>query len=394
MYNNIKVMIVEDDLIQRTTLKIELKHLGVEHVYLAQDGVAALAILDRYDIDLAFCDINMPNMDGIQLLLEMSKITKDCGVVIISSADDEICDLTLNISSLLEFNYSSLLKKKDLKLNLVDELQNFTRSLTRAWKSRPTYRLSKNEILDAFQNDTIINYYQPKVRFDNQQLVSVEALARIKHPQQGILTPISFIDAIEECRMMDKLFFTTLQSALKEISSCSFDISVSVNMTQENLEIPGICDKIIEACEAFDFPHHKLIFELTENQAYRNHPIALATLARLRVHGFKLSIDDFGTGYASLDKLIKLPFTEMKIDRSFIVDLPSNSKHQLLIKTLLNVAQTMGMNSVVEGIENEETWDILREQGFDLCQGYFTGRPMPMEGFLDHFKADGFPIYR
>ena len=394
MYNNIKVMVVEDDLIQCTSLKIELKQLGVGHVYLAQDGVAALAILDHCDIDLAFCDINMPNMDGIQLLLEMSKITKDFGVVIISSADDEICDLTLNISSLLGFKYSSLLKKKDIKLNLVDELQRFSRSLTRTWKNQPTYRLSKNEIHDAFQNDNIINYYQPKVRFDNQQLVSVETLARVKHSQQGILTPISFINTIEECCMMDKLFFTTLQNALKEISSCSFDISVSVNMTQENLEIPGVCDKIIEACEVLDFPHHKLILELTENQAYRNHPVALATLARLRIHGFKLSIDDFGTGYASLDKLIKLPFTEMKIDRSFIIDLPSHSKHQVLIKALSNVAQIMGMNTVIEGVEDKETWDILREQGFDLCQGYFTGRPMPMDEFMDHFRVDGFPIKR
>ncbi|ANP78579.1 hypothetical protein A134_19720 [Vibrio crassostreae 9CS106] len=389
MQHNLKVMIVEDDLIQSTRLKIELSLLGVEHVYVAQDGIEALALMKNSSIDLAFCDINMPNMDGIKLLLEISEITKELGVVIVSSAEDDICDLTLNISSLLEFNYSSLLKKKDLKSNLANELLKFTQSVEQTWQNQPPDSLSAHDLHDAFQNSQVINYYQPKVRFDNQQLVSVEALARVKHPTLGILSPISFMDTIEECNMMDQLFFVVLNRALCDISTCPFDISVSVNMTQENLAIPNICDKIIEACKAFNFPHEYLTLELTESQAYRNRPVALSTLARLRVHGFKLSIDDFGTGYASLDKLLKLPFTEMKIDRSFVSDLATNPKHQVLVKMLRQVADTMGMNTVVEGVENSATWHILRQQGFSLCQGYFTGAPIPFNELPNHFKVDG-----
>ncbi|MFA0159357.1 EAL domain-containing protein [Vibrio sp. 10N.261.46.A3] len=346
MQHNLKVMIVEDDLIQSTRLKIELNLLGIDYVFVAQDGIEALDLMKHNSIDLIFCDINMPNMDGIKLLLEISEITKELGVVIVSSAEDDICDLTLNISSLLEFSYSSLLKKKDLKSNLANELLKFTQSIEQTWKNQSPVSLSAHAIHDAFKNGQVINYYQPKVSFDNQQLVSVEALARVKHPIMGILSPISFMDTIDECNMMDQLFFVVLNQALCDISACPFDISVSVNMTQENLEIPNICDKIIEICKAYSFPHEYLTLELTESQAYRNRPIALATLARLRVHGFKLSIDDFGTGYASLDKLLKLPFTEMKIDRSFISDLASNPKHQVLVKMLRQVADTMGMNTV------------------------------------------------
>ncbi|MFA9869319.1 two-component system response regulator VieA, partial [Vibrio cholerae] len=116
----------------------------------------------------------------------------------------------------------------------------------------------------------------------------------------------------------------------------------------------------------------------TEHEVYNGTPTSLANLARLRMYGVGLSIDDFGTGYASLGQLAQLPFTELKIDRSFVHDLATNYKHQQLTNMCLLLAQSLGLHCVVEGVENEETWQYLRQLGVDTCQGYYAAKPMPI----------------
>ena len=375
----LSILIVEDDLIQSTRLKIDLSLLGHKTTFVANDGLEALKIIRTEKIDLIFCDINMPKMDGIKFLLELSQIDNSLGVVIVTAVEDDISELTVNICSLLEFKYHCLLRKPDIKSKLLESIDGFCYQIQEEKNHHTLHRLTQDEIKSAFSSQNIINHYQPKVLFSNNTLTSVEALARIKHTDLGTLSPISFIECMEENNMMDELFFVVLNNAVKEVASYHYDISVSINMTQGNLEIPNVCDQIIDVCALHNFSHHKLTLELTESHAYQNSPTALATLARLRIHGFKLSIDDFGTGYASLDKLLELPFTEMKVDRRFITDLPSKPKYQALVKMLLQVANSLKMNTVVEGVEDLATWNILKELGFEQCQGYFTGAPVPLE---------------
>ncbi|CAH6886006.1 conserved hypothetical protein [Vibrio chagasii] len=375
----LSILIVEDDLIQSTRLKIDLSLLGHKTTFVAHDGLEALKIIRTEKIDLIFCDINMPKMDGIKFLLELSQIDNSLGVVIVTAVEDDISELTVNISSLLEFKYHYLLRKSNIKSKLLESIEGFCSQIQEEKNHHTPPRLTLDEIKSAFSSQNIINHYQPKVLFSNNTLTSVEALARIKHTDLGTLSPISFIECMEENNMMDELFFVVLNNAVKEVASYYYDISVSINMTQGNLEIPNICDQIIDVCALYNFSHHKLTLELTESHAYQNSPTALATLARLRIHGFKLSIDDFGTGYASLDKLLELPFTEMKVDRRFIKDLPYKPKYQALVKMLLQVANSLKMNTVVEGVEDMSTWNILKELGFEQCQGYFTGAPVPLD---------------
>ncbi|MFA0161116.1 EAL domain-containing protein [Vibrio splendidus] len=375
----LSILIVEDDLIQSTRLKIDLSLLGHNTTYVANDGLEALKLIETKKIDLIFCDINMPKMDGIKFLLRLSEIDNSLGVVIVTAVEDDISELTVNICSLLNFKYHTLLRKSDIKSKLLESIDGFHHQIQEERNHQTPPQLTLSDVRCAFLNRNIINHYQPKVLFSNNTLVAVEALARVKHEDLGTLSPISFIECMEENDMMDELFFVVLNNAVKEVAACHYDISVSINMTQGNLEIPNVCDQIIDVCALHDFSHHKLTLELTESHAYQNNPTALATLARLRIHGFKLSIDDFGTGYASLDKLLDLPFTEMKIDRRFITDLPSKPKYQALVKMLLQVANSLEMNTVVEGVEDMATWNILKELGFEQCQGYFTGAPVPLE---------------
>ncbi|WP_305816436.1 EAL domain-containing protein [Photobacterium leiognathi] len=134
--------------------------------------------------------------------------------------------------------------------------------------------------------------------------------------------------------------------------------------------------KTIEICEQTGFSLTRLTLELTEEQAFSPTSNALENLARLSLYGVKFAIDDFGTGYASLEQLIDLPISELKIDRVFISRLTKDYKHQQLTIAAIRLAQSLGFQCVAEGVENAETWEYLKELGVDVCQGFYTGRPM------------------
>ncbi len=237
--------------------------------------------------------------------------------------------------------------------------------------------LTCDEIEQAFLHDHIFNYYQPQFDFRSGAMVGVEALVRYEHPTHGMLSPAVFLPLIEQCGLHEKLFLTVLEKSVSALASIGADLQLSVNISQRNLQ-HSICDPILAICERYGFPASKLTLEMTEHEVYNGTPTSLANLARLRMYGVGLSIDDFGTGYASLGQLAQLPFTELKIDRSFVHDLATNYKHQQLTNMCLLLAQSLGLHCVVEGVENEETWQYLRQLGVDTCQGYYAAKPMPI----------------
>lgn len=386
MKSKLKALIIDDDAIQRTSLKIELDFLGIKDILVSSDGLEALDILSRNHIDIVFCDISMPNMDGVKFLMSLADISVEFGIVVVSAAENDICDATLNICSLLGFSYCSFLSKYDIKASLNKEINTFIASLSKVERNLDVECLTLGEIESAFTDKRIINYYQPKVDFCSGSIKSVEALVRLDNGKGVLLSPICFLYLMEENGFMNRLFFVVLEQALLDLND--LNLSVSINMAQENLEIEDVCDKVLAYCHEYKFSSNKLTLELTESQAYKNTPIALANLARLRINGVKLSIDDFGTGYASLSKLLELPFNELKVDRSFIKNLPVNKKNQELTKLIYNLSDTLNMDAVVEGVEDKETWHILKDIGFKTCQGYFTGPPMNLNSLKQRLDRE------
>lgn len=373
-----KIMIVEDDRIQATSLRLKLRQLGLDEVILAENGFAALELSNKVGIDLMFCDIRMPHMDGISLLSQLSERAPKLGVVVLSAVDDAILELTRNMCSLAGFSFVERLSKpyemKDLQ-RVIERFQKQAQPKTDECKS--TIELTVEEIEQAFIHDHIFNYYQPQFDFRSGEIVGVEALVRYEHPTHGLLSPAIFLPLIDQCGLHEKLFLTVLEKAVSALASIDAEIQLSVNISQRNLQ-QSICDPILAICDKYDFAASKLTLEMTEHEVYNGTMTSLANLARLRMYGVGLSIDDFGTGYASLGQLAQLPFTELKIDRSFVHDLATNYKHQQLTNMCLLLAQSLGLHCVVEGVENEETWQYLRHLGVDTCQGYYSAKPMPI----------------
>ncbi|ENM5882400.1 EAL domain-containing protein [Vibrio metoecus] len=372
-----KIMIVEDDRIQATSLKLKLRQLGMDEVILAENGFAALELCNKVDIDLMFCDIRMPHMDGISLLSKLSEQYPKLGVIILSAVDDAVLELTRNMCSLAGFTYIDSLSKPYEVEDLQQVIDGFQKQTLPETVYRSSLVLTCDEIEQAFLQDHIFNYYQPQFDFRTGAMVGVEALVRYEHPTHGMLSPAVFLPLIEQCGLHDKLFLTVLEKAVSALASIAADLQLSVNISQSNLQ-QSICDPILAICERHGFAASKLTLELTEHEVYNGTTTSLANLARLRMYGVGLSIDDFGTGYASLGQLAQLPFTELKIDRSFVHDLATNYKHQQLTNMCLLLAQSLGLHCVVEGVETEETWQYLRNIGVDTCQGYYAAKPMPV----------------
>ncbi|WP_404973625.1 EAL domain-containing protein [Vibrio campbellii] len=377
------IMIIEDDRIQSTGLKLQLAQLGYTDVTVVDNGISAHKNLGRTRFDLIFCDIRMPQMDGITLLSEYVTPNDAKGVIIMSAVDDNILEITRGMCNLNKFDFVEVLKKPfDINQlsNIVDSFNNFTAEETRE-AELPT--LSDKDIEEAFEKDRVIVHYQPQFDFRTGQLIGVEALARITHDQYGVVAPDRFLTQVEDLGMLDKLYNKVLDISTEEIASISTELRLSVNINRQLLEEQDVCNYTLVTCQKNGFMANKLTLELTEDQTCDGTPAFYANLARLRLNDVELAIDDFGTGYASLDQLIDLPFTELKIDRNFIHGIANDYRRQQLASMALQLAQGLGLTCVAEGVEDQATWEFLRELGIDVCQGYYTGKPMLLSEIKD-----------
>ncbi len=243
----------------------------------------------------------------------------------------------------------------------------------------------ENHLRIALQQDQFLVYYQPLVD-QHSQLVGMEALVRWNHPEWGLVNPGRFIPIAEETGLIVPLGDWVLQTACEQIvewREMGYNgLTVAVNLSTRQFREPDLIETIERVLEATGLPSHHLKVEVTESGIMDNPEQAIERMQILRKRGIRFSIDDFGTGYSSLSYLKRFPIDTLKIDRSFVIDCPTDKDDQEIIKTIIAMARNLNMNTVAEGIETEEQRDFLIEQGCQFMQGYYYGKPMPPEQFL------------
>jgi EAL domain-containing protein (putative c-di-GMP-specific phosphodiesterase class I) len=210
----------------------------------------------------------------------------------------------------------------------------------------------------------------------------VEALVRWQHPQHGLIGPDRFIALAEEGGLIDELTVQVLGMALDWLVPWCAEaperagLTLSINLSARSLGSADFVGRLHERCTASGMDPRRVIFELTETAAMDDPALALELLTRLRVQGFELSIDDFGTGYSSMVQLVRLPFSEVKVDRSFVMTATRSSESQAVIRSIVDLGHSLGLRVVAEGVEEQAAMDYLRGAGCDLAQGYLIARPM------------------
>lgn len=242
------------------------------------------------------------------------------------------------------------------------------------------------ELEAAFMNTQFELHYQPKVNLLTREIYGAEALIRWQHPHHGFISPDIMVPIIERSRLLQEITLWILNTALNQsrlMRARVPDFRVAVNISPQLLDSPELVELVTRALRIWDVEPQHLILEITETSIMVNEDVAQRNLRRLNEAGVLLSIDDFGTGYSSYSYLQRLPVQEMKIDRSFITDLLSDTKNQHLVRSMIQLGRDFNMNVLAEGIETAGIQQRLVDMGCEYGQGYLISRPMPADQVIE-----------
>ncbi|MDF1578323.1 MAG: EAL domain-containing protein [Desulfobulbales bacterium] len=243
-----------------------------------------------------------------------------------------------------------------------------------------------SELRDAINKDELDLYFQPQISVINGRLSGVEALIRWHHPEKGTITPVSFMDVIEHTDLNKTLAVWVLNTALrhhKEWLQSGLDINISVNLSIKNLHDYEFPNDLKNILDKWRIAPNRLTLEITESGLMVDPGRVTKVVTELKRTGVNLSIDDFGTGYSSLAYLRKFPAREIKIDKSFVLDMLVNEDSAIIVKSTIDLAHNIGRLVVAEGVENRETYTLLKRLGCDFLQGFYFSKALPADELLE-----------
>jgi len=287
----------------------------------------------------------------------------------------------------------TLLRRADIAMYSAKERESGYGLFSADQDQHSMQRLSAlSDFRRAIEAGELILHYQPIVDLPDLHVHGAEALVRWQHPDQGLIPPAEFIQVVEQSGMIALLTRSVLDSAIRQCAQWRLtgeQLSVSVNLSVRNLLDSALPQDIEELLARYLLPPQALKLEITESMIMSDPDRALATITQLSQLGVRFSVDDFGTGYSSLAYLRGLPLDELKIDRSFVSPMLTDSSDLIIVRSTINLAHDLGLTIVGEGVEDGPTLAWLAQLGCDRAQGYHLARPMPAARFEEWIDANG-----
>jgi EAL domain-containing protein (putative c-di-GMP-specific phosphodiesterase class I)/DNA-binding NarL/FixJ family response regulator len=384
----LQVLVVDDLKTVRSMTRALLLERGFGHVETCDDGVPALAFLDRLAAedgrcDLILLDLNMPGMDGIEVLRHLADRGFAGHVALFSAESARVLRTAEALAGAHNLNLIGVVPKP----LTADAIETLLTHMNRGVAPPPAPQdapPSEMELLDGIRRGQIEVMVQPKVSFATGRPVGAEALARWRHPERGLLGAGRFVPLAENGAAAEPLFDATLAAALRIAGQWRrdhLDLQMAVNLSTANLTRLDLPQRIAMAVAEAGLGPDAVVLEVTESRLIHDLAAALEVLTRLRLKGFRLAIDDFGTGYSSLEQLQRIPFEEMKIDRRFVGPAAHDPAARAIVSSSIGLARKLGMITVAEGIETRAAWDCAAGLGCDIAQGYFIAEPLPPGDF-------------
>lgn len=232
--------------------------------------------------------------------------------------------------------------------------------------------------------------YQPQIDIASKKVISAEALSRLIDDSEELIPPSEYLDRLEPLGLERMFACKVAQIAIEQLSiwqQQDHSLKLAINFSMHALEDLNLPDTLKNCCDDNLVKPQNIIVEVTETALSAHPKLALEVMVRLKLLGFTLSIDDFGTGYSSLDKLQKLPFTEMKLDRSYVSTARKDDVSMALLTSSLGLAQQLNMNSVAEGIESFKDFQLIASIGAQSVQGFYFSKPLPPKQFITWKEA-------
>lgn len=378
---NLRVLVVDDDPVMLEVVAMVLRGAGFTSIETSLDGVRALETLVGSQVDLLICDLNMPGMDGIRLLSQVALLNRTPAIILLTGEGAQILGASRKFAEVKGLHLLGVLEKPITLNSLTDLLNGYLPSIERTAQAIDLPMLSGKDVRIGLASNAIQLVYQPKIDMHYGQLRGVEALLRWRDKKFGTVPAPEVIRAAEDARLIDDLTLAVVARAVQDRSTLvreGINVDIALNVSMHSLQSFGIVERMSELiCVAGDSPD-RFTLEITETHLMGDLAKVLETLIRFRLRGFMVAIDDYGTGAATMQFLMQLPSTEIKIDRSFIRAAARSEEGRVLLQSAIQLGLRLGQIVTVEGIETDFEAHLAREFGCHLGQGYFYGRPMSL----------------
>jgi len=377
-------LVVDDEEFMLDFLCMAVEKSGVGNVISATSGAEALdQVEDRQQMfDVIVCDLQMPGMDGIEVIRQLANDGFSGGIILVSGEDERVLKTAENMAQVRGLKVIGSLCKPMPVHEIISMMNKY--AVAEQHASWAISDVTANELDAAIRSGEITVNYQPQVDTKTGVVKSVETLARWFHPERGMITPDIFIDIAERHDLIDALAESIIMQATRQGAiwhKQGIDLSVAINISMYNLRHLDFPDRITDIVNQAGMDIKKLVIEITESRLVQDLGTYLDILSRLRLKGPLLSIDDFGTGYVSMDHLKQMPFGELKIDRAFVNGAYKDDTARAILESSVSLAKQLDMTVVAKGVEVKDDWDLVTELACDMVQGYYLAPPMDVETF-------------
>jgi EAL domain-containing protein (putative c-di-GMP-specific phosphodiesterase class I)/ActR/RegA family two-component response regulator len=382
MHQTNRLLILDDDPCVAQTIAVVAQREGF-NVRTCERTDEFFALVAQWVPTHLALDLVMPGMDGVEVLRLLAEQTCDARILLTSGMGAKVLESAQRSGDERGLHISGILPKPfrahELRVLLNDASPQQIRCAP-VYMAAADRSITEQDLAQAFALREFFLHYQPKVALDTGRPVGFEALVRWRRQDGAIVAPDRFIPLIEQSGQIQALTDYVLDEGLQWFTRLppvvSQSLKLSINLSARNLNDLKLADRLRSQCVALGVAPTSVILELTESSAMADPAEARDIMTRLRIKGFALGIDDFGTGYSSMVQLARLPFSELKIDKSFVLSMLQSNESRKIVASTIQLGCSLGMTVVAEGIEDAATARMLRELGCTLGQGYHFGRPM------------------
>lgn len=374
------MLVIDDSAVQRRHAVALCREAGVQQVYEASNGAEALDVLASLPAlpAVLMVDLEMPGMNGVELIQNLQKRHITVPVILASSRESPLINAVETMTQYLGIEVLASLQKPLHLAQVAAALSG--RNSKQPVPVQNQARFSINDLRNAIRDGEIQAHYQPKLDVRTGVLKGVEALARWIQPDGSMITPDRFIPVAEQYGLIYDLTLAMTEQACAQAAIWNqrgLRLSMAINLSPHQLDSDRFVDDISSLIERHAIRADQVVWEITESSVVANLGAALGVLARMRLKGFGLSIDDYGTGFSSMQQLARIPFTELKVDRSFVHGAAERDHLRVILQSALEMANRLHLVTVAEGVERLEDWRLLQDFGCVQAQGYLIARPMP-----------------
>jgi EAL domain-containing protein (putative c-di-GMP-specific phosphodiesterase class I)/ActR/RegA family two-component response regulator len=375
----LKIMVLDDDPVMLRILPIQLRNFGLREkgftgIVTFDDGASALQRLrdEPHSIGLILCDLQMPRMDGVEFVRHLAEIRYAGLLVLLTGEDEQILSAVRDLALAQGLAVIGALRKP-VYPDALQAVLGAINDVDRAPLAGRCQLALHGALLDRLPTAGVEAWYQPLISLRNGAILGFEALARWPDPEFGMVSPANLPAQLMTATGVERFTNEVLRQSLLQLAAWSAEgraWTVSVNVAPSMFSDVALPDRIGDLAHGLAAPLDRLTLEVTEKEVMTQSGVQLETASRLRLKKVGLSVDDFGTGHSSLATLRDFPFSELKIDRSFVTGAATNPRLRIILEASLKMASELRVRTVAEGIESVDELLLARRYGCDVGQGF------------------------